>query len=127
MKKMAILKKGNLQFIETLDNLENYYKLLECDLIQVINIKINDIRYSLILDDEGKLKEHYVNLVFLDKNDNQIDYIANHAIIQKYDYEKEETINLSEKDISNLINWYDGCIKLIDFENGRYVPTIKIQ
>ena len=64
---MAIVTNSELGFINIKDELDEYYKYLECDVIQVLNIKINNTSYTLILDDEGKLKEHYVNCVFLDK------------------------------------------------------------
>lgn len=123
---MAIVTNSELGFISIKDELDEYYKYLECDTIQVLDVKINNTSYTLILDDEGKLKEHYVNCVFLDKDKNQIDYIANHLIIQKYDYARDEAIDLSRDDIEHLIDWFKNCTKLIDFEKGRFVPTIEL-
>lgn len=125
-KTMALLKDTKLKFIITEDTLNDYYKILDCGYIETLNININNQEYVLIFDEIGKLKEHYINLMFIDKNYKQLDYVANHMIIQKYDYEKQEVISLSDKDIIHLSKWFEECTKLIDFENCRYIPTIKI-
>lgn len=125
-KTMTLLKEGKLQFIELHDTLEEYYKVLNCNLIECLEIKIENQYFILVMDEEGKLKDHYINCVFLDKNKKQIDYIANHFIIQKYNHEIDEIIELDKNDIQLLNHWYKNCMKLIDFENGRYVPTITI-
>ncbi len=125
-KTMALLKNGQLKFIIINDTLEEYYKVLECDLIETLNINIKYQNYTLIFDESGKLKENYINLGFINKQCKLIDYIAGHIIIQKYDYEKQEVINLNEDDINHLKQLYENCTKLLDFENARYIPTIQI-
>ena len=79
MKKiMYLLKDTKLLRVKIEDNLKSYYEILKCDLIETLNININNNKYTFIFDEEGKLKENYINLVFIDKNYKQIDYIANH-------------------------------------------------
>ena len=99
MKKiMYLLKDTKLLRVKIEDNLKSYYEILKCDLIETLNININNNKYTFIFDEEGKLKENYINLVFIDKNYKQIDYIANHLIIQKYDYLNDEVLNLTNED-----------------------------
>lgn len=127
MKKiMYLLKDTKLLRVKIEDNLKSYYEILKCDLIETLNININNNKYTFIFDEEGKLKENYINLVFIDKNYKQIDYIANHLIIQKYDYLNDEVLDLTNDDFIIIQTWYKNCKKLIDFENSRYVPTIEI-
>lgn len=127
MKKiMYLLKDTKLLRVKIEDNLKSYYEILKCDLIETLNININNNKYTFIFDEEGKLKENYINLVFIDKNYKQIDYIANHLIIQKYDYLNDEVLNLTNDDFINIQTWYKNYKKLIDFQNSRYIPTIEI-
>ncbi len=113
MKKiMYLLKDTKLLRVKIEDNLKLYYEILKCDLIETLNININNNKYTFIFDEEGKLKENYINLVFIDKNNKQIDYITNHLIIQKYDYLNDEVIDLTNDDFINIQTWYKNCEKI---------------
>ena len=122
---MVILKKGRLEieFIE--ENLQSYYKILKCDTIQIINLKINNTLYSFILDDEGKLKENYINIILTHKG-KIIDTLVGNIIIQKYDFENDEVKNLESQDIQNISNWFENCQRLIDTENIKIYKTLEI-
>lgn len=124
-KLMAILKNGQLEFDFVEDNLKSYYKILECDMIQIIQLKINDKLYSFILDDEGKLKENYINII-LTKKGKIIDEIVGHVIIQKYDFENDEAENLTASDQQNIQQWFDECEIIIDISNMRAYKTLDI-
>lgn len=56
---MGYLKAGelNVEFIDVEPKLEEYYKLLDVDLIDIVERKIGDTYFDIILDDEGLLKD----------------------------------------------------------------------
>lgn len=124
-KLMAILKNGQLEFDFVEDNLKSYYKILECDLIQVIQLKINGVNYNFIIDDEGKLKENYINIILIHK-EKIIDEIVGHIIIQKYDYENDEVKHLTNFDQMNIQKWFNECKILIDFSRLKKYKTLEI-
>ena len=122
---MAILKNGQLEFDFVEDNLKSYYKILECDMIQIIQLNINDKIYSFILDDEGKLKQNYIN-IFLTKKGKIIDTLVGNLIIQKYDFENDEAENLTTSDQQNIQQWFDECEIIIDISNMKAYKTLEI-
>ena len=124
-KLMAILKNGQLEFDFVEDNLKSYYKILECDMIQIIQLNINDKIYSFILDDEGKLKQNYIN-IFLTKKGKIIDTLVGNLIIQKYDFENDEAENLTTSDQQNIQQWFDECEIIIDISNMKAYKTLEI-
>lgn len=124
-KLMGILKNGQLEFDFIKDDLNEYYKILECDTIQIINLKINNTLYSFIIDDEGKLKENYINFI-LTRKEKIIDEIVGHVIIQKYDFENDEAENLTNSDQNNIQNWFEECEILIDISNMKAYKTLEI-
>lgn len=124
-KLMAILKNGQLEFDFVEDNLKSYYKILECDMIQIIQLNINDKIYSFILDDEGKLKENYINIILTHK-EKIIDEIVGHVIIQKYDFENDEAENLTTSDQQNIQQWFNDCEIIIDISNMKAYKTLEI-
>lgn len=124
-KLMAIIKHGQLEFDFVEDNLKSYYKILECDLIQIIQLKINNKIYSFILDDEGKLKQNYIN-IFLTKKGKIIDTLVGNLIIQKYDFENDEAENLTATDQQNIQQWFDECEIIIDISNMKAYKTLEI-
>lgn len=46
--------------IDTKDVLQQYYKLLDCDLIDIATRRIGDKVFDIICDDEGLLKENAI-------------------------------------------------------------------
>ena len=44
--------------VEIEATLDNYYKLLNCDVIDIVNREINGKRFDIVCDDEGLLKEN---------------------------------------------------------------------
>ena len=123
---MAIIKNGQITFQEIKDELKEYYKIIDCDLIEVLNLKINGNMYTFIFDEEGKLKESYNNIALIDKANNILDILKGNVIIQKYDYNEELLIDLTKFDINNLNYHFKNCKQFIDFSQNKLIPTITI-
>lgn len=123
---MAIIKNGKITFQEIKDELKEYYKIIDCELIEVLNLKINGNMYTFIFDEEGKLKESYNNIALIDKANNILDILKGNVIIQKYDYNEELLIDLTKFDINNLNYHFKNCKQFIDFSQNKLIPTITI-
>lgn len=87
----ALLKTDG-QIIKTLPedrlhySLKELYRWLECDLVEIIHLE--DIGWTIIIDEEGKLKDYEINhnaTFYFRKYKSQLhnptDFIAGHAII----------------------------------------------
>lgn len=122
---MAVIKNQKLSFEELEDNLKEYYRVIDTDMIEIIELKINKTTYDIILDEEGKLKNKYIN-VALTKNLKVIDVLVGHIIIQKHDYENDEPVSLTSEEQKGLTYWMSGCIKFIDIKNKAFIPTIEL-
>lgn len=49
--------KPKCDLMEVEDELQTYYDLLDCDLIDIASVKIEGKRFEVVCDDEGKLKD----------------------------------------------------------------------
>ncbi|MBE5751026.1 MAG: DUF3846 domain-containing protein [Clostridiales bacterium] len=52
-----VIDRKNPEIIEIEDDIEVFHKLLKCDCIDIVTRDIYNQRYSIIVDDEGALKE----------------------------------------------------------------------
>lgn len=102
--KIIKLTKNKLETINIEKKLDNYYKQLNCSIIDIVTVKINNKQYDLIIDDEGKLKDHEPILLFLDKDHDLIDYIATSCLICNSKETKDgiEEDSLTEQDIKDI-------------------------
>ncbi len=59
MKKITMLyiNGGSATFEKVTPNLDTYYKMLDCDLIDIVSISFNGKSYDVICDDEALLKQ----------------------------------------------------------------------
>ena len=125
--KVIKIKNGEAEVLDIENSLDSYHKVLNCNLIDIISLKINNKNYDFIIDDEGKLKEHYAN-IFLIKNDTPVDYLANDVIICN-SVETDDGLDegdLTELDIESIKNWVNDCEKLINLENCCFSLILKI-
>ena len=125
--KVIKIKNGEAEVLDIENSLNSYHNVLNCSLIDIISLKINNKNYDFIIDDEGKLKEHYAN-IFLVKNDIPVDHLANDVIICN-SVETDDGLDegeLTDSDIENIKNWIDNCEKLINLENCYFSLILKI-
>lgn len=82
------------------DHLKQFYKILQCDHIDIIRLKVETKYFDFIIDDIGKW-EHKEPTAFIYKNDlnNYLDYIAGDCLITQVKKETGETIPLTNEEI----------------------------
>ena len=51
------VKSNIIDVCEIENSLESYYKILNCDLIDIVSMKIGNKNFDIICDDEGLMKE----------------------------------------------------------------------
>lgn len=122
---MATIKNHNLAFEEIEDNLKEYYNQIDCELIEMHEIKIGQNYYTFVMDEEAKLNNKYVNVLLL-HNNQIIDVLNGHIIIQKYDFENDHAVDLTIDDQREIKNWINSCLKMIDFSQCCFVPTLEL-
>lgn len=91
-------EKNSSKVINTDGGLENYYKLLNCDLIDITERKIGGQYFDIICDDEGLFKEG--NRVSAVSEDGRPQLVGS-LLICNHDGEGGES-GLSEKDVQKL-------------------------
>jgi len=90
--------------------LEDYYRLMEVDIIDIVARKINGKYYDIICDDEGLLKEQPIPTVF--DTEKQPMLFGNIIIAGLADEEGNMT-DLTDEDIVRITNSL-GIVRLID-------------
>lgn len=53
----VLIADGKATIVEVDDDLDSYYKLLDCDLIDIVTRRIGGKYYDIICDEEGLLKD----------------------------------------------------------------------
>lgn len=127
MAKMLLLdvEKQELREVEA-NNLEDYYNLLNCRTIDIVNrpiISLNDKieHFDIICDDEGLLKEHNLVSAF-DFRHRQIGLVGN-LLISKFNKQGDE-ISLSDTDLEFVKNAIVQIpFEALDEENGLTIRT----
>lgn len=61
--KGILIKEDKVEIVEVENSLIELYKLLNCDLIQVVERKIGDKVYDIICDEEGLLKPNFQSAI----------------------------------------------------------------
>lgn len=88
--------------ITYIDTLENLYNILECDLIDIQERKINGQYYDFIFDDEGKMKEGWQdNITAVERKSHEI-IQGNILIVGLPNNEGQET-SLTDSQIEDII------------------------
>ena len=76
--------------------LHEYYKILNCDTIDIISRKIGNNYYDIICDDEGLLKDMLMpSMIILDGNGKIVQFLVGNIFIVKHDG------NGNEKSLTN--------------------------
>lgn len=105
------------------NNLERYYKLLNCDLIDIQERKINNVYYDFIFDDEYMLKENEKNNITASGliNNEIKELIRGNLIICGLAKNGLET-TLKESDISSIKK---SIIAIQNENTNEIIETIK--
>lgn len=92
--------------------LEDYYRLMEIDTIDIVTREINGKYYDIICDDEGLLKEHPIPTVFdIDRKP----MIFGNIIIAGLADETGNMTDLTDEDIVKIEN----SLGIVRFFDGR--------
>lgn len=87
------------QCVDVTDELHEYYKLLDCDVIDIVTRKIGGKPYTFIVDDEGLLKDH-VRITAVDYAGNPM--LVGKLLICNMDTDGGNLLPLSHEDIVHI-------------------------
>ena len=82
------------------DELEVYYEMLNCDMIDINTITVNDVEYDIIHDDEFLLKRPLVPTLYVNN-----ELIIFGAFLISRANEDGEEIGLTHKEIDNFLEY----------------------
>lgn len=100
--KGILIEKG-LEFCKVVDfedNLEQLYKLTDCDCIDIVERQVGGIYYDVVCDDEGLLKENPIVTAYNDKDEPML--VGN--LLFCHNDEEGNLSGLSDEDIENIIS-----------------------
>ena len=108
---------ANTVFVE--DELETYYKMLDCDCIDIVTRKVGNKWYGFVCDDEGLLKDRAYTII--SKQDGQYwREIVGSVFICNNDGEG----NLTSLDQTDVINLMEHLHPIIDDCKIRHLIEI---
>ena len=121
----VFINANNLKASEVtiIDNLNNIYELLNCNLIDVVQRNIAGKDYNIICDDEGFLKP---DLIFTARNLNfSEDCIVGNLFVVSSD-ENGEFLSLDKDEIKEIIDDFNEFSQLkIFFNESEYKKYIR--
>lgn len=109
------------EIIEFKDDLQLYYKLIQCDTIDIVMRKINGTYYNIICDDEGLLKE---NPIVSAVNNKFQPMLVGNLIIAGNTDDDGNLLGITEEQAKEIIN--TQIITTITFNNGLQVNKVLI-
>lgn len=95
------------------DDLEVYYDLLKCRMIDITTRKIGGKYYDIICDDEGLLKEE-IRISAMDKDNEPC--LAGSIIICNFDDDDGREQSLDDADIRNIFRNIITFVNMVDGE-----------
>ena len=100
---------------DTTDSLQNLYKLINTDIVEHLNVKVNDKEYDFWFDEEGKLKEGVKPTYPLFYNEKLYDIIFGNIVVTKSDEEGEIT-GIPDEEFDSLVKSLEKeLLKLVKF------------
>jgi len=103
------------------NDLEDYYRLMEVDIIDIVAREINGKYYDIICDDEGLLKEKPIPTVF---DTNKQPMLCGNIIIAGLADETGYMTDLSNEDIDRICNSI-GVVRMIDGKEYACLLDVK--
>lgn len=95
-------KNGEAKVITVPDKLEEYYKMLDCETIDIVTRKINHVPFSIICDDEALLRERPI-VSAVDAN-LQAMLFGNLFVVSAGVTEDGDLISISDKDAALVLD-----------------------
>ncbi|MBQ6223441.1 MAG: DUF3846 domain-containing protein [Solobacterium sp.] len=104
------VKKRNVKVVEVDDELNEYYKMLGCDFIDIVSRSIGGKEFDVMVDDEGLLKNGcIVSARSVDPEINEV-LVGNLMFFNSND--EGELVSLSDDDIETIMRNIDGYATL---------------
>ena len=92
-------RRGEDRVIETEGGLDNYYKLLDCEIIDITTRSIGGVFFDIICDDEGLLKDDRI-VSAVDKKGRPA--LVGNLLISKADEEEGRQIGLTDEELFHV-------------------------
>lgn len=116
----ALLIKGlNVTEVEA-NELEDYYRLMEVDLIDIVTREIGGKYYDIICDDEGLFKENPIPTVF---DTEQQPMIVGNIIIAGLGDETGNMTDLTDEDIVRIC----GSLAVVTVLDEKYACLVNVK
>jgi len=103
------------------NGLEDYYRLMEVDIIDIVARKINGKYYDIICDDEGLFKEQPIPTMF---DTNKQPMIVGNIIIAGLADEEGNMTDLTDEDIVRITSSM-GTVTLIDGRTSACIMNVE--
>lgn len=116
--------KSEGKVVELESTLEEYYKLLNCDCIEMISRKFNNTYYDVIVDEEGLFKQNLVPTAqSYDENGVKFETIFGNMLVTKVN-EEGDCVDLNAEDIKNITEKTSKRKALFQTHTGLKVFTL---
>ena len=86
-----------------INELNDFYKHLECDCFDVANRQVGDSRYDCYVDDVGLFTDKMVSAIAINPNGSIEPMLVGNIIFANHDMEGNTT-SLSDEDIENILS-----------------------
>ena len=96
------------------EELDDYYKYIKCDTIDIVQRKIGNKVFDIICDDEGRFKNN-PRLSMISIYDDYMASLVGNLIFANHDAEGNTT-SLSSEDIAMIKS---EAVRILDVDNGR--------
>lgn len=96
------------------EDLDDYYKHIKCDTIDIVQRKIGNKVFDIICDDEGRFKNN-PRLSMISIYDDYMASLVGNLIFANHDAEGNTT-SLSSEDIAMIKS---EAVRILDVDNGR--------
>lgn len=107
----------SVKFVDVADDLDEFYRLLDCDTIDITSRNINGIEFDVMCDDEGLLKEGAIVSAF-DSNGTPV-LVGNLMFFHTNPY--GNLVGISDEECQHLL----GCLEeYLDMQTFSIHPAI---
>ncbi len=106
IRSILVKKDGNVDVIEFEDKLEEMYKLLDCDYIEIVKrpIGVDKREFTIICDEEARLKDFDLTDITAVENNNHEPFIVGNILIVSPNNEDGELHSLTLEEIEYIMD-----------------------